>query len=229
MLGALRGRGRRDDRELAAIPLPQAVSAAKKTAEEEFKKRNYAAAADAYATAAACAGGGADKADLLVKKAMCFVMLQRWVWPAGGATDHARAGGRGRLRRGEDPVGSPPPQCRPQCVTVQRPGHTEHTSQLMLAVGASSMQSVQRQGHARLPPLGLGWRMHTGGALQQCTTTRAHRFKEAAKECSSALDASPNHPTALKTRSKAYEQQALFKQALADMQVRCWTCLCVRG
>ena len=68
----------------------QAVSAAKKTAEEEFKKRNYAAAADAYATAAACAGSGADKADLLVKKAQCFVMLQRWVRTAGGATPVAR-------------------------------------------------------------------------------------------------------------------------------------------
>ena len=64
------------------------------------------------------------------------------------------------------------------------------------------------------------------GVCADCTTY-AHRFKEAAKECSSALDASPNHPTALKTRSKAYEQQALFKQALADMQVGAVARLCV--
>lgn len=44
------------------------------------------------------------------------------------------------------------------------------------------------------------------------------RAKEAAKECSNALAISPGYAKALLWRSKAYEQQGLYKQALSDVQ-----------
>jgi len=40
------------------------------------------------------------------------------------------------------------------------------------------------------------------------------------KECSSALEAAPNSSKALRSRAKALEKQGLYKQALADIQVR---------
>ncbi|GLC33808.1 hypothetical protein PLESTM_000121800 [Pleodorina starrii] len=43
------------------------------------------------------------------------------------------------------------------------------------------------------------------------------RYKEAVKECTSALEVAPNSVRALQRRAKAYEQQGLFKQALADV------------
>lgn len=46
-----------------------------------------------------------------------------------------------------------------------------------------------------------------------------HRFKDAVKECSNALAQAPNSTKALRHRARAYEQQALFKQALGDIQV----------
>lgn len=44
------------------------------------------------------------------------------------------------------------------------------------------------------------------------------RYKEAVKECTSALEVQPNYVKALTRRAKAYEQQALYKQALSDVQ-----------
>ncbi len=38
------------------------------------------------------------------------------------------------------------------------------------------------------------------------------------KECSSALEVAPNNIRALQRRAKAYEQQGLYSQALADVQ-----------
>ncbi|GIL98935.1 hypothetical protein Vretimale_4252, partial [Volvox reticuliferus] len=43
------------------------------------------------------------------------------------------------------------------------------------------------------------------------------RFKEAVKECTSALEVAPNSVRALQRRAKAYEQQGLYKMALADI------------
>ncbi|GFR41316.1 hypothetical protein Agub_g1998 [Astrephomene gubernaculifera] len=43
------------------------------------------------------------------------------------------------------------------------------------------------------------------------------RYKEAVKECTSALEVAPNSVRALQRRAKAYEQQGLFKLALADI------------
>ncbi|KAG2446112.1 hypothetical protein HXX76_000711 [Chlamydomonas incerta] len=43
------------------------------------------------------------------------------------------------------------------------------------------------------------------------------RYKEAVKECSSALEVAPNSVRALQRRAKAFEQQGLFKEALADV------------
>ncbi|GIL43557.1 hypothetical protein Vafri_1256 [Volvox africanus] len=43
------------------------------------------------------------------------------------------------------------------------------------------------------------------------------RYKEAVKECTSALEVAPNSVRALQRRAKAYEQQGLFKMALADI------------
>jgi len=44
------------------------------------------------------------------------------------------------------------------------------------------------------------------------------RFKEAVRECSAALTSSPGFSKALTRRSRAYESQGLFKQALTDIQ-----------
>jgi tetratricopeptide (TPR) repeat protein len=44
------------------------------------------------------------------------------------------------------------------------------------------------------------------------------RFKEAAKECSNALDIAPNSAKALQRRARSLEQQGLYKQALSDIQ-----------
>lgn len=44
------------------------------------------------------------------------------------------------------------------------------------------------------------------------------RYKDAAKECTSALTSSPGNGKALQRRSKALEQQGLYKQALQDIQ-----------
>lgn len=44
------------------------------------------------------------------------------------------------------------------------------------------------------------------------------RPKEAAKECSNALAIAPGNAKALLWRSKAYEAQGLYKQALSDVQ-----------
>ena len=44
------------------------------------------------------------------------------------------------------------------------------------------------------------------------------RYKEAVANCSAALDAMPDYFKALVRRSKAYEAQAQYKQALADLQ-----------
>jgi hypothetical protein len=46
-----------------------------------------------------------------------------------------------------------------------------------------------------------------------------HRYKDAVKECGSALEAVPNSAKALRSRAKALEKQGLYKQALADIQV----------
>ncbi|KAG2497984.1 hypothetical protein HYH03_004243 [Edaphochlamys debaryana] len=43
------------------------------------------------------------------------------------------------------------------------------------------------------------------------------RYKEAVKECTSALEVSPNSVRALQRRAKAYEQQGLYAKALADV------------
>ncbi|KAG2448658.1 hypothetical protein HYH02_006015 [Chlamydomonas schloesseri] len=43
------------------------------------------------------------------------------------------------------------------------------------------------------------------------------RYKEAVKECTSALEVAPNSVRALQRRAKAFEQQGLFKEALADV------------
>ena len=40
------------------------------------------------------------------------------------------------------------------------------------------------------------------------------------KECSAALEATPSSSKALRSRAKALEKQGLYKQALADVQVR---------
>jgi hypothetical protein len=45
------------------------------------------------------------------------------------------------------------------------------------------------------------------------------RFKDAVKECSAALEATPSSSKALRSRAKALEKQGLYKQALADIQV----------
>eukprot|EP00198_Chlamydomonas_reinhardtii_P013174 XP_001702511.1 predicted protein [Chlamydomonas reinhardtii] len=42
------------------------------------------------------------------------------------------------------------------------------------------------------------------------------RYKEAVKECTSALEVAPNSVRALQRRAKAFEQQGLYKEALAD-------------
>lgn len=44
------------------------------------------------------------------------------------------------------------------------------------------------------------------------------RFKDAVRECTSALQASSSFPKALQRRSHSYEQQGLYKQALSDIQ-----------
>ncbi|GMH37813.1 hypothetical protein BSKO_05686 [Bryopsis sp. KO-2023] len=44
------------------------------------------------------------------------------------------------------------------------------------------------------------------------------RFKEAVRECTSALQANPGNGKALQRRSRALEQQGLYKQALQDIQ-----------
>lgn len=44
------------------------------------------------------------------------------------------------------------------------------------------------------------------------------RYKDAVRECSSALTASPGNGKALQRRSRALEQQGLYKQALQDIQ-----------
>jgi tetratricopeptide (TPR) repeat protein len=46
----------------------------------------------------------------------------------------------------------------------------------------------------------------------------ARRFKEAVKECTSALSIAPSLSKALRSRAKALEQLGLYKQALADVQ-----------
>jgi hypothetical protein len=45
------------------------------------------------------------------------------------------------------------------------------------------------------------------------------RYKDAVKECSSALETTPSSGKALRSRAKALEKQGLYKQALADIQV----------
>lgn len=45
-----------------------------------------------------------------------------------------------------------------------------------------------------------------------------NRYKDAVKECGSALEAVPNSAKALRSRAKALEKQGLYKQALADIQ-----------
>ncbi|KIY95021.1 import receptor subunit TOM70 [Monoraphidium neglectum] len=44
------------------------------------------------------------------------------------------------------------------------------------------------------------------------------RFKDAAKECTSALELNPSSAKALQRRARSLEQQGLYKQALADIQ-----------
>eukprot|EP00803_Ostreobium_quekettii_P008486 evm.model.scf_2126.1 EVM.evm.TU.scf_2126.1 scf_2126:13698-15628(-) len=44
------------------------------------------------------------------------------------------------------------------------------------------------------------------------------RFKDADRSCTAALTASPGNSKALQRRARAYEQQGLYKQALADIQ-----------
>ena len=56
-------------------------------------------------------------------------------------------------------------------------------------------------------------------AIRTKTLTYAHttRYKEAVKECTSALEVAPNSVRALQRRAKAFEQQGLYKEALADV------------
>ena len=44
------------------------------------------------------------------------------------------------------------------------------------------------------------------------------RYKDAIRECSSALDINPDFAKALTRRAKAYEQMQHYKQALSDIQ-----------
>jgi tetratricopeptide (TPR) repeat protein len=46
----------------------------------------------------------------------------------------------------------------------------------------------------------------------------AARFKEAALECTSALELAPANPKALQRRARALEQQGQYKQALSDIE-----------
>lgn len=54
--------------------------------------------------------------------------------------------------------------------------------------------------------------------LLNASALRTRRYKEAVKECNSALQIAPSLGKALKSRAKALEQQGLYKQALADVQ-----------
>ena len=51
-------------------------------------------------------------------------------------------------------------------------------------------------------------------------------YKDAAKECTAALQLAPSSTKALQRRARSLEQQGLYKQALADIQAvnRCVLC-----
>lgn len=44
------------------------------------------------------------------------------------------------------------------------------------------------------------------------------RFKDAARECTGALQLAPSSAKALQRRARSLEQQGLYKQALSDIQ-----------